>query len=320
MAAERIKYTRLPGRMRGIFHGASLWLGDDHLLAVSGWRLTEDYKRFYYRDIQAVVITRAPRLVVPLPWVVAMLGLAITALIANASAVPWLVQGCEYLLAALGLYLLIASLAWSCRCRIQTAVSRQELPSLYRMGRARKALAILEQRIGEVQGTLVENWMESLPGFFASSSAASPEPAPLATSEKAVSPRPRATAAELALYASLLAGGGWLFHWPMGTLWTVTLALETLLGVGVLIDGRLHRRAKSASVVAGLAMVLAGLVAYTDNVVGAFRQAAANPGRLNMTVMPKYMGQTPFLREIYAGGCLVLFAAGVLSILLRHKE
>jgi hypothetical protein len=314
MAAEKIRYKRLPGRLQGIVHTASLWLGDDHLLAVSGWRLTEDYKRFYYRDIQAVVITRAPRLIVPLPWVVVVLGLAITALIANANAVEWLVEGCESLLMISGLYLLIVSLAFSCRCRIQTAVSCQELPSLCRLGAARRAVAIIERRIGEVQGALVENWMASLPSSFA------PELVPPPTSQEAASPRPRAAAVELALYASLLVGGGWLFRWPMGTLWTITLALETLLGVGVLIDGRLHRRARSASVVAAMAMVLAGAVAYADNFVAAFRQAAANPGRINMTIMPKYLGHTPFLREIYAAGCLVLFAAGVFSVLLRPKE
>ena len=320
MASENIKYKRLPGRLRGIVHTASLWLGDDHLLAVSGWRFTENYKRFYYRDIQAVVITRAPRFVVPLPWAVAVLGLVITAFIASAGAIPWLVQGCESLLAVFGLYLLIVNLAWSCRCRIQTAVSCQELPSLCRMGAARKALAIIERRIGEVQGTLVEGWMASLPGSFAPSSAASLESAPSPTSTEAASPRPRAAAVELALYASLLAGGAWLFYRQIGTLWSVTLAVQTLLGVGVLIDGRLHRRARSARVVAAMAMVLAGAVAYTDNLVGAVRQAAANPGKINLTIMPKYLGQTPFLREIYAGGCLVLVAAGVLLVLLRRKE
>jgi len=53
-------------------------LGDDHLLAVSGWRFTEDYKRYYYRDIQALVVTRERRLMMPLPWVVAVLAAGVT--------------------------------------------------------------------------------------------------------------------------------------------------------------------------------------------------------------------------------------------------
>ena len=117
MASEEIKYKRLPGTKRGIFHGASLWMGDDHLLAVSGWRFTEDYKRYYYRDIQALVVTRDRRLVVTLPELLAVVAFGITALIAKLTSIEWLAEGCLALLVLLALYLLIVSLTQSCRCR-----------------------------------------------------------------------------------------------------------------------------------------------------------------------------------------------------------
>ena len=81
------EYLRLPGRgrprgLRALLTGPStLWMGGDHLLAVdsNGWR--ETYRRFDYRDIQAILIT--PRSIAPqaaalgLPAVaVAGLGLA----------------------------------------------------------------------------------------------------------------------------------------------------------------------------------------------------------------------------------------------------
>jgi hypothetical protein len=316
MAAEKIQYRRLPGKLRGIFHTASLWLGDDHLLAVSGWRFTEDYKRFYYRDIQAVVMTYAPRFVVPVPWLLAVLAAGITALFASGASVSWLVDGCIALLVVLGLYLLIVNLTQSCRCRVQTAVSREELPSLYRMWTARKALAILERRIAEVQGTLVEGWTASV----AESPAVSPEPAPPGTIEKAVSPRRRAAVVELALYASLVLGGAWLFYRPQGPLWMVALAVQTLLGVGVLIDRRLHGGAKSAAVLAVLVMILAGGVAYADNLLSAFRQAEAHPRQFNLRVDVEDLGKTPLLNGIYAGSCLALAATGALAVVLRRKE
>jgi len=327
MAAE-IRYKRLPGRKRGIFHGASLWLGDDHLLAVSGWRFTEDYKRYYYRDIQALVVTRERRLVMPLPWVVAVLAAGVTAWVASARSVSWLAEGCGELLVVLALYLLIVSLWQSCRCRIQTAVSREELPSLYRVWSARKAVAILEGRIGEVQGMLVEGWMASIPQYSAPLSAGASDQAdprgglemPPGAVEKPVPVRRRTSVVELALYASLALGGVGLLYAPTGALWTVILAVQVLLGVGVLVSGRLHGGARSATILAVLVVALAGAVAYADNFISAFRQAQANPRRIQFTVKPEDLGRTPLLNQIYAGGCVVLFAAGGLSVLLRRKE
>jgi hypothetical protein len=53
---------------------------------------------------------------------------------------------------------LYISAAQSCTCRLYTAVSREDLPSLYRMWSARKTLAELERRIAEVQGVFTEDW------------------------------------------------------------------------------------------------------------------------------------------------------------------
>src|SRR3990172_8730879 len=56
---KKIKYyKRLPGRRRASFAFVrnSLWLGEDHLLHVMNRGYTEEYKRFYYRDIQAVLV------------------------------------------------------------------------------------------------------------------------------------------------------------------------------------------------------------------------------------------------------------------------
>ena len=40
---------------------SSLWLGRDHLLCVDSSGYTETYKRFYFRDIQAVTIVATKR-------------------------------------------------------------------------------------------------------------------------------------------------------------------------------------------------------------------------------------------------------------------
>src|SRR4029078_13353826 len=40
---------------------SSLWLGKDHLLCIDTNGYTENYKRFYFRDIQAFVIRKTDR-------------------------------------------------------------------------------------------------------------------------------------------------------------------------------------------------------------------------------------------------------------------
>src|SRR5881409_101596 len=51
-------YRPLPGRAAGLAWYHRLWLGPDHLLAVRSFGFTEEYKRFYFRDIQAILIGR----------------------------------------------------------------------------------------------------------------------------------------------------------------------------------------------------------------------------------------------------------------------
>jgi hypothetical protein len=37
-------------------HRASLWMGMDHLLSISEGPYSEEYKRFFFRDIQAITV------------------------------------------------------------------------------------------------------------------------------------------------------------------------------------------------------------------------------------------------------------------------
>jgi hypothetical protein len=71
----------------------------------------------------------------------------------------------EHSLAPLGLVVLALVGVWvylsaaqSCRCRIYTAVSGDELPSVYRLWTARRFLAQVEPLIAQTQGTIAGEW------------------------------------------------------------------------------------------------------------------------------------------------------------------
>ncbi len=69
MRAEPSRYRRLPGHRQGVLFGASLWLADDHILSVRSWRCREEYRHFYFRDIQTISLTRGRDFSLP-AWMV----------------------------------------------------------------------------------------------------------------------------------------------------------------------------------------------------------------------------------------------------------
>jgi len=150
-------YSRLPGVRRGLIRKASLWEGTDHLLSVKGTRFSEQYRRFYYRDIQALILHRRARSGSIGVWLLAIALCVLFALLGSlAITAPrllhysyWIINSLFFLFLV---YRLIVSLKYSCRCYIQTAVTWEELPSLYRWKNAQKALNRIRARITESQG------------------------------------------------------------------------------------------------------------------------------------------------------------------------
>jgi hypothetical protein len=173
------QYRKLPGSRRGFIQKSSVWAGPDHLLLVRGSRFRDEYKRFYYRDVQAIAVARAPRFhistrAVAIAFVLWVASAAIQILARVGGFQGSRASGFQLLGvtntpvaagAALLLLGLILVLVWayvsgkeSCRCRIYTAVSGDELPSVYRLWTARKFLAEVEPLIAQTQGTIAGEW------------------------------------------------------------------------------------------------------------------------------------------------------------------
>jgi hypothetical protein len=142
----------------------SLWLGKDHLLSISSNRFTEEYKRFYFRDIQAITVRKTRRREI---WnmILSLLLLLFTGLLVNQlrasgfsrdlwpSAIP-------VLLVALPLSLNNIR-GPACTCYIRTAVQVEELPSVNRLRRARKILERIRPLIAVAQGELTTEQLSS---------------------------------------------------------------------------------------------------------------------------------------------------------------
>lgn len=165
MSTEPIRYQKLPGsgrRLQGIISAGAarcrLWLGPDHLLSVDRIWTTEEYRRFYFRDIQAITVFKTKGSAIAntlLAITLALIGLGFWLVATNASSederVGWFIS--LSVIGTLFLVLFIMSLVrgTSCRCHIQTAVQTEQLPSLGRINNARKVIARLIPLIEQSQ-------------------------------------------------------------------------------------------------------------------------------------------------------------------------
>jgi hypothetical protein len=144
----QIAYRKLPGLAVAPFRRQTLWLGPDHVLSVRTLPFTEHYRRFYFRDIQAIVLTESGSSVAYYLYASAAFLLLMFVLLGYSWHPFW-----ATLCGIAGTVLLTIGLRVpNCACYLQTATGVQRLPSLGRMRAARKALAILRPAIEAAQG------------------------------------------------------------------------------------------------------------------------------------------------------------------------
>ena len=182
-----IQYRRLtrPRRRKGTvsvvtYSRSSLWLGDDHLLVIVSNGYAETYKRFYFRDIQAIAIRITSRRLI-WNWV---LGTTATIYLAAVNYGFLTGPGRDWsglvtlLLLALipAVPLLINNLLGStCACTLRTAVQTEDLPSLCRLPKTRRILNLLRPLIAQAQGQLTSEEIPArLQAYTASGTATAP--------------------------------------------------------------------------------------------------------------------------------------------------
>lgn len=129
---------------------SSLWLAKDHLLVIDTSGYTESYKRFRFRDVQALVLCRTDS------WLyraVILAGLAslsgLLAIVIGGPIAAWIFG----IIAALfGFFLLVDLIAGpTSKCYLRTAVQTEPLASLSRLRRAERVLSTLRPLILQAQ-------------------------------------------------------------------------------------------------------------------------------------------------------------------------
>lgn len=146
-------FIQVPGVRRTPITKATLWMGPDHLLSVNSNRFNEEYRRFYYADIQAIGVQAIETKARSFAYgVVLFLIFAVLLSVVLTGGNHYFVIG--FLVALLAWIISLALRAPNCICYLQTAVSVFELPSLSRMAAAEQALPLIREKISEAQRAL----------------------------------------------------------------------------------------------------------------------------------------------------------------------
>ena len=161
MAPKTKEYHKLPGSKKGFLIGKyTLWQGADHLLQVYSRVGVEEYKRFYFNDIQAVITRKTA--VGKIQNIV--MGCLVLIFILPAISLDggWflfyaIVPAAMLLLLLVGLFK-----GPTCETKLMTAVQTEKLHSLHRLKNTFKVMDRLGIQIQRTQGTLKREELDNV--------------------------------------------------------------------------------------------------------------------------------------------------------------
>ena len=161
MVQKTKEYHKLPGSKKGFLIGKyTLWQGADHLLQVYSRVGVEEYKRFYFNDIQAVItrktaVGKIQNIVIG--CLVLIFILPAISLDGGWSLFYAIVPAAMFLLLLVGLFK-----GPTCETKLMTAVQTEKLHSLYRLKNTFKVMDRLGIQIQRTQGTLKREELDNI--------------------------------------------------------------------------------------------------------------------------------------------------------------
>jgi hypothetical protein len=145
-------YKRLPGR--GVTWGgpSRVWLGEDHVLLVLTRGYVETYRRFFFNDIQALVVRQTQvGKIWNAVWAMAAGFFLLIAVALNGVAMVVMLCFAAPFVAAL---IINVALGPTCAFYVRTAVQAERLAAVSRTRAAEKFIARIQPLITAAQGEL----------------------------------------------------------------------------------------------------------------------------------------------------------------------
>ena len=328
------EYKRLPGRrLLSAWGTDSLWMGNDHLLSIKKKGYTEEYRRFYFPDIQSIYLVKTHDSTI---WNV-VVGAILVALI-FIFVVAW--REWEWETEALiawgiltGVFLLILLVNFfkgpTCTCLLRTAVQTETMPSLHRVRSAQKAIQIIRSYVESVQGAVSPEKLQSIPIMETGSESKIES---LKSTEGSLTHYESGNY-HVVLYALLLANGGLMFldlFYRSVALYLLFTSCLALILVFIILAAVRQRSSNLSSgikktVWLSLALVMTiAIGAYVNVLVLTFQ----SPNLFSQVGMLKAMMEASPLESIFSlvfhiyciAGSVLLGSIGLILILHHRKS
>ena len=264
-----IDYKKFSGKKRNFIGIDRIWIGPDHLLMVESTGISEKYKRFFFKDIQAIRLLKTKTTLYSLIFVSSLFLL-------TAALGVWSWNGTSQelvifpaLICLVLLYYLIRLFIQgpSCECWIYSSVQKEKIKPVTKVKTGKKLLGLLVPKIEALQGTL------SAEAFKERKERVTAKPSAIL---KHVTPTPLKKISKVwhrMLFLLLMIHGVFLaltllFHPPVmlitiGVLGLVVLLLSTIAVVRQ-AGSDISRRIKAISITALVVLVLGSVSGYIE--------------------------------------------------------
>ncbi|MBF0570818.1 MAG: hypothetical protein HQL12_02990 [Candidatus Omnitrophica bacterium] len=149
---DKKEYRKFGGRVGNLTSYTSFWLADDHMLVCEDSGFLEKYKRFYFKDIQAVVVKKTNNGIITtlVVFVLAMICLWFLGHATKGWNIFWdILTGFLFLILVINIFK-----GQTCNTYIQTAVQKDKLNGLNRVKKFDSFLSILKPLIQSFQGEM----------------------------------------------------------------------------------------------------------------------------------------------------------------------
>ncbi len=153
---KAIDYKKFSGKKRNFIGIDRIWIGPDHLLIVESTGISERYKRFFFKDIQAIRLLKTKTTIAKIIYI-ATLFLVVGFLGAwawNSSAQEVAVFPIIACLVLLYYLIRLFIQGPSCECWIYSSVQKEKIKPVTKVKTGKKLLGLLVPKIEALQGPL----------------------------------------------------------------------------------------------------------------------------------------------------------------------